>query len=72
MQTDTRVGQKEKERIKDQGGEDVTGNHRGEIDRGETKWNKVNKYCSLECSLVTNKEEITSVEYKAKKAHAQT
>lgn len=26
-----------KERIKDQGGEEATGNHRGESDRGETK-----------------------------------
>lgn len=60
------------ERIKDECGEEVTGNHRGKIDRGETKWNKVNKFCSLECCLVTNKEEITSVEYKAEKAHAQT
>ena len=30
-------------RIKDQGEEDRMGNHRGRIDGGEAKWNKVNK-----------------------------
>lgn len=42
-QTERQESELEKERIKDQGGEDRMGNHTGKIDRGEAKWNKVNK-----------------------------
>lgn len=50
-----------KERIKDKGGEDIVGNHRGRMDRGEAKCNKVNKYCSLEYGLVTKKSHINRI-----------
>lgn len=43
VQTERQESEVEKERIKDQGGEDRMGNHTGRIDRGEAKWNKVNK-----------------------------
>lgn len=39
------------------GGEDTTGNGRTRMDRQEVKWNTVNKYCSLEFDLVTEKKE---------------